>query len=507
MKKRISVLLVCLGLVACLTACNLAEMEFGGLVGELLGGNEGIEPGGVPVEPDVNYGTAIDETWIEDDWVSPDVETVTQGPIETLNPHEFYGYELVILGQNTQDLGMEHMGDVFETMAFERNDMLQERFGITVTTVMVERATLPTHVKQDVNAGVGEYTLVYAEMVQAAPELGQGGYLISLYDLPYVDLYSSAWDQSMHRELTVGNYLPMATGEVTPDAIKNTAAILFNTEIATDLGLDMYDYVQTGGWTLEKMYSISKEAVVDLNADGRITLQDDRVGFVGDFNGAQAFAVGTQAQIVIKSAENLPLLDASAIEHMQSIYAVFYSLATSTGSYYMTQRDYMQTMTQIESYFINGEVLFCGSDLQGVDEVRMTELQYGILPYPKQSEQQTDYRSYINAQATAVMVPGSISDFGFAGYSLEAMAQLMCDNSSTLHYRIAFSPQDVEMLNVIAQTRTPDFASNYFYTELPAAQSFMRAMEDSGDSVTTVLRSGSKSLEKQIAKLIENAAR
>ena len=64
MKKRLFAALLCLILVVSFAAC---DMEFGGLVGELLG--EGGAIGGVIDRPDVE-DSWIEETWVEDETVS-----------------------------------------------------------------------------------------------------------------------------------------------------------------------------------------------------------------------------------------------------------------------------------------------------------------------------------------------------------------------------------------------------------------------------------------------------
>ena len=505
MKKRALAALLCAMLISTLVACDI---EPGGLVGELLGGNENIVEGVVPEQkyPDTDMTVGDEQTWIDQTW--PDIET--QGPVEELNPDAYRGYELVIAGQNVVDLGYEEVeGNVVSVLSYARNHELHSTYGITVNAVMLEREDLTDMVKNDVTSGTGEYHMVYGSMCEALNDLMPNGYLYSLYDLPYVDLTSAAWDQSMHEGLAIGKYLPMATGAITPDASLQTSLLLFNAQMAEENGFDLFAYAAYGDWTIDKMYSVCKITFADLNGDAVLELENDRFGFVGSHLDAQAFATGFGASLISKDENNLPMPDTVAMDRMQAAYSDFYKLATSSISYYVTRQESLQNMDALTNCFADGRALLWASDVQGALEMMNADtVRYGILPYPKLDQSQEQYCSYVDCQATAVMVPehSDSEKLALAGYALEAMAQI----SQRLYYdklamRVAPTEKDMEMIQLVWQTKTLDFGSNYFFMSMACSQSFASAMESGNSSVISQISAESKRLAKELEMLKEAA--
>lgn len=509
MKKRVAAVLLSVLLIGALSACNLADLELGGLVGELLGGNEQVVPGQTMIPPDVNLDdqeTWIEETWIEETWTAVDNSV----PVPDLNPDAYRGHELVILGTNAVDLGHGDDGnDIVSMLSYTRNEIMGGDYGIKIVSVEMQMEELPASVKTDVHAGTGEYHLVYAGMYLALPELATGGYLHSLYDLPYVDLTSDAWDQGIRQGLAIGDYLPMATGAITPDATLKTSLLLYNSQIADNIGLDMYAYAAYGDWTMDKMYGICEVVCVDLNSDGTWSPEHDRLGFVGTYSCAQAFAVGMNAQVIGKEESNLPVQE--DVEVLENAYARFYNLVTMHGSYYLTQREYLQSQSSAPAKcFADGRALLLASNVQGALEMLNSGVTYGILPYPKLDVSQDQYCSYVDSMATAVMVPVSVDGekLELVGFVLEAMAQ----TSQNLYYeklgmRVASSDKDMDIFKMIWHTKTMDFGCNYFITSDPSVQCFMRAMEENQATVAVLIRQQSKALQKSLAKLIEDVKR
>ena len=523
MKKRIVIALLCLTLTCALTACNLAEFELDGIVGELLGNIdlpgenlEVIEPeppvgGGVSPKteqaettPNVGWET---ETWIEEMWTE-DVtysEIETEGPWVELPMHMYEGERLTLLGIHQHDVGSERSGDSMEEATYARNAALTAYCGIEVDGVLVEQTALYDQVLNDVMAGSSDYDIVFGSIASDGSRLAQNGALVNLSGLPWVDLTHERWDEDIYNGLAYGSYLPMATGSITPDAMLKTSVILFNPELAEQNHIDMYSYVMDGGWTIEKMLGMVENNYVDLNGNGMADADADLFSYVSTFEGAQAFATGADVSIFVKDEAQIPSIN-EGLDQVVWVYNVLYSMVGNIASVYVTMNDVMQDYDQLqmpEKVFADGRALFYGATLEQAMNMVNTSTQFGMVPYPKATLDAREYRSYVDCNATAVMVPQSVRNQDFSGYALEALGQYnngLYDGS--LSMRICSSPEDVEMLQLILESKTFDFGCNYMaLTDSEKVMLFRIALENGNSAIGSMWQKQEKALEKQLKKL------
>lgn len=516
MKKRIIIILMCLTLVCALTACNLAELEMGGLIGELLGDAE--LPSGDPsdsfitVYPTPN-GTDISvlppieiapDDWTEDSYI----ESETAMPSVDLPQHAYAEQRLTLLGVLDSDLGIDDSVDIVQSLSYNRNVAMKNVYSLEVDTVLVESDDeLARQVRNDVTADGNAYHLIFGTIYQSGAELTQIGCLANLNNLPWVDLTHSRWDEDIYNGFAIGNYLPMATGAITPDATMKTAIIAFNPNIANQMGLDMYDYVQTGGWTLEKMLSISEEVYADLNGDGLSNPTKDRFGFVGNFTSAQAFACGTGAEVIVKGENHLPMVNVQT-EQLRESFAVVYKLVHARSTHYVPQSTVLQDYDQLYApaqTFAQGRALFCATNVEQAMTLIEDSQAFGILPYPCW-EMDGEYHSLVDFSATALMVHKGMEDEEFAGYALEAMAQVSEQvYPDRIAMKICTSPNDAEMLQLVLDTKTFDFGSNYFSKSRGDMVWLFRHMIETGQTdVGSLLTKNQKVLQKEVLKIQAN---
>ncbi len=522
MKKKLAIALLCLTLTCALAACNLAEFEFGGIVGELLGNidqpgeNFGVidpEPpvDGVPIETAPteaeSNGHWETETWIEEMWT----EDVTYGEIETEGPwvelpvNMYEGERLTLLGIHKHDLGLERSEDSMQEATYARNQALKAYCGIEVDGVLVEQTGLYDQVLNDVMAGSGSYDIVFGSIARDGSRLAQNGALVNLSGLPWVDLTNDRWDEDIYNGLAYGSYLPMATGSITPDSMLKTSVVLFNPALAETNQIDMYSYVRDGGWTMEKMLGMVANNYVDLNGNGMADADADLFSYVSAFDGAQAFATGAGISLIVKDESQIPVLS-QGLPQMEWVYEVFYNLTNNIASVWVTMNDVMQDYDQLqvpEKVFADGRALFYGTTLEQAMNMSNASVQFGIMPYPKADWDVEEYRSYVDCNATAVMVPQSVRNQDFAGYALEALGQYndgLYDGE--LSMRICSSPEDVEMLQLILESKTFDFGCNYMaLTDSDKVMLFRTALENDSSAIGTLWQKYEKAFEKQLKKL------
>ena len=521
MKKRIAIALLCLTLTCALTACNIAEFEFGGIVGELLGNID--LPGEIlgEIEPEPPVGVIPPETeqvettpnvgWETETWVEHWTEDVTYGEIETEGPwvelpvDMYAGERLTLLGIHKHDLGAERSEDIITDASYARNRVLTAYCGIEVDGVLIEQTALYDQVRNDVLSGEGSFDIVFGSIARDGAPLAQDGMLVNLSGLPWVDLTHERWDEDIYNGLAFGSYLPMATGSITPDAMLKTSVILFNPELAEQNYINMYDYVLEGGWTIEKMLGMVANNYVDLNGNGTADADADLFSYTATFESAQAFATGAGISVFVKDESQIPSIN-EGLDQIVWTYSVLYNMVENIASVWVTMNDVMQDYDQLqtpEKVFADGRALFYGATLEQAMNMVNTSTQFGMVPYPKATLDAREYRSYVDCNATAVMVPQSVRNQDFAGYALEALGQY--NNGlyeGEFSVRICFCPEDADMLELILESKTFDFSCNYMaWTDSDKVMPFRIALENGNSAIGSMWQKQVKTLEKQLKKL------
>ena len=499
MKKRVLVALLCLTLVSCFVAC---DMEFGGLVGELL--SEGGAIGGVIDRPaDVDPYPSIEETWIETDIM------IEPTPGLELPENVYPGESVTILGSDYGDLGSpEVLSGIVHELSYQRNKMVEDAFNIHINTEYCSWTAIAERVKVTVQTGSPDYDIVMAEIALTGAPLALDGYLANLNTLPYVNMSSSAWDADVNEGLAIGSYLPMATGALVPSSDMLTAMIAFHKPMADEMGVDMYDYVTSGGWTLAKMHAFVNETYMDLNGNGQAD-SDDRFGLALEGDRTYAFACGADVMLVNKDAQNLPVINDSSDsdqDPMLVAFDEFYAMVLNRGCLYLPTHSFTATGKQEpQVVFENGRALLYGTTVENAFSLQEMGVEFGMLPYPKLSEEQESYQSFVSTAARAVMVPLSARDHDLAGYVLEALAQtsngLYRDRIST---KVCPSAQDMEMMMLVWDTKTLDFGSNYLMGEMNLpVQYFGKLLDTNSGTVITWLAQNLKGIQKGLDQVVE----
>lgn len=515
MKKRLILILVSLLLIGSFAAC---DMEFGGLVGELL--NEGVLGEGLLGEIDeVTIGNVIDrpdvedswieETWGEETWVETDI-LIEPTPGLELPENAYPGESVTILSSDYQDLGsLEELSGIVHELSYQRNKMVEDAFNIHINTEYCSWTDIADKTKTIVRAGAPDYDIVMAEIAYTGAELALDGCLVNLNTLPYVDMSGSAWDADVNEGLAIGSFLPMATGALVPTSDLSTSMLAFNKQMADEMGVDLYDYVACGGWTLSKMHTFVSETYVDLNGNGQAD-GDDRFGLALEGDRTYAFACGADVMLVDKDAQNLPVINDSSDsddDPMLVAFDEFYAMVLNRGCLYLATHSFTNAAKQEpQIVFESGRALLYGTTVEITLNLYETGILHGVLPYPKLNEEQVNYQSFVNTSACAVMVPKSARNHDLAGYALQGLA-LVSDGlyQQRLSTKFCNSAQDQEMLMLIWDTKTLDFGSNYLIGEMENKVQYFSALLDgqSGNVVSWFIQN-QKGLQKYLEKLISS---
>ena len=172
-------------------------------------------------------------------------------------------------------LAVEEIGDIVNDTVYRRNRAVENRLNINLNIILgpgwEKWNAMANQIKKSIDAGDQSYDLI-AGWSATAPALSLQNLFMNLKELPHVEMSRLWWNQSMLTEMTLGGRLYFLCGDMTLSMIQNCSVIYFNKTVQKNYELpDLYQIVLDGKWTIDYMYTLTKDISIDLNGDGVIT--------------------------------------------------------------------------------------------------------------------------------------------------------------------------------------------------------------------------------------------
>lgn len=285
---------------------------------------------------------------------------------------------------------------------YQREQTINQAYDITITVTKAEE-------KASTNgAGPGFRNLQKAATTNSLDyHLGIiGGYDVSnlaeanhLYDinsLKYINTENSWWDQNANKDLSINDMLFYTNGSLTAAYSESTFVIYVNKALATEeLGedVDIYQLVKDGKWTIDKLAEFSRTVTEDVNGDDKMNGADKYGLYVWDDSmlGMMA-AAGTRIATVQEDGSiALTLSNDNTI----NMFNKFMDIACDTAYALQYQRAELKPAEGVIKAFQANRALFWQTSNVNTKQLRDMEAEFGILPYPKLSEDQERYYSTI----------------------------------------------------------------------------------------------------------------
>ena len=396
-------------------------------------------------------------------------------------------------------------GDVLDDSIFQRNAALEERFNIKITAQVREETQLTPTLKASVMAGDDEFQLFAGHIIYAGMAICDGLYY-NWYDVPGIDFSKPWWSDSNVQDLTYDGLAVLAMGDFALTTIDSTYCFYFNKQIAADYDLpDMYQLVNDGKWTADKLIEISKDIYRDLNGDG-----------VADENDFYGYAIGARSPINVylwsfgeKLGKQQP--DGTVImdyfnDKVVDIYSKLYDMTWGSEGVFVRykQDDFMIP----DDMFVNNQVLFLPEVFRFADQdLRDFNTDYGIIPYPKWDEAQTDYYTMVDGGHEGLAIPASAQELEFVGAITEALNAESWKRVVPTYYDIVLKTKgtrdevSVSMLDYILQHRIFDFG--YVYGQFGAAFWPQYLAEKKTADISSYYEKNHKAFDKTMTKVFE----
>ena len=442
MKKYLKIPLLC----AVLAVFAVAAVSCGGENGGTAADNNITQPG----EPGETAGITPEETI--NSGLPPGFNAVDMGGKEiTLVMLNWHNYEPL----SVHDIDVEElMGEGFNDSAYNRNKFMEETFNCVVNTIAFPTQDSVSPIRNQIRAGDDSYDIIFFRAITSLP-LVTGGYLHDFSDIPHIDLNGPWWDKSSVDAMSLGGKVFSLVGDYSMTVLSCVWLTYFNKEMVADFALDdPYRLVKDGGWTLSKMYEMGKEAAEDLNGDGIMDI-DDRWGFMHIDNSATALFNGFGEKLVDIGSDGYPYISLGN----QSAMEKFVHIAETLSDHDVFLNAHRRTPNANiyeAGMFVWGQSLFSLGGVYYAPEMREMEQMFGLLPYPKYNEEQTEWFNPIHSAAIPLLtVPITNNDLENTGLFAEAFTYQGHTNIRPQFYdvmlqrKVARDDESEEMLDFI----------------------------------------------------------
>ena len=355
----------------------------------------------------------------------------------------------------------ELSGDVLSDAIYERNKSVEDRFGVKLNFISDNYKTLTGVIQNSVLSGDDEYQLLANHALRSNSWVS-AGILNNWYDIGYVDFEKPWWSPSNREDLTYNGTALFAVGDFSLTTIGRTYAIYFDKIHGDSYNLpDMYQVVRDGKWTIDKLSELSKDVYTDLNSDGKRDF--------GDFYGYSTAVTSNIGAYLFTSG--LKIIDKGEIVldvgKTSDLIAKLITLTqVNEGTFY--DPDYKNANGNMNyagaEKMAAGTTLFASAMIEtGVEYLRDSRNDYGIIPYPKWDEEQDDYITIVDGGFTIMAIPKTVVNTDQAGIIAEALCAETYKNVIPVYYETAIKTkgardeESIEMIDFIMSKRVYDF--------------------------------------------------
>ncbi len=350
----------------------------------------------------------------------------------------------------------EETGDTIKDIIYQRNAEVERYFDIDFSfragNVEETNSSATPKIRSFIQAGDDTYE-VYVNVQHAGmPLVYEDLFVEWTENMPYANLDNPWWYQNVKRDLNFSDKIYVMVGDYNFHCLKASGAIAFNKTIMDELEMEYpYQMVKDGTWTIDKFIEMVKAGQKDLNGDGIIKPEDDRLGFSGwKWEMVPAMFVGMGGSPVTKDDDNLPVLNINNERTFNVIDKLIELYDDGNGAW-----DGGNTYGVSGKMFNESRLLFHDTTLTGLPGLRNLEDDFGAVPYPKLDEDQEDYYSRIVNFSSLTYIPVTNQKLELTSAVLEYMAYISHNElipafyDEILNIKTARDYETEEMIDII----------------------------------------------------------
>ena len=443
-----------------------------------------------------------------DDGAAPSQSGEIVSPAETEPPEtelplpeaDYDGYEVRVLNNISNfaytNIGEEGLtGESLDDAVYNRNKTVEEKLNVTFSIEKREYYDTRDTISKVVSAGEDVYDFYTCDLNILLGH-AMNGYVLNAKNVDTIQFDRPWWNKQAIDSVSIGDAIYGFFGDLHTGYFESHNVAAFNKRIVTDLNLsDPYELVHNNEWTLDRMIDMMTAAKMDLDGDGKWTVEDQYGLSMYQGNWSIAFITGGNAFIAEKDENNLPVWNGISERFLSIFEAAAAGIFNENTNNALNARGTLPG--DLELYrlmFIYNRVLFLVTQIGVLKNMRDVEFELGVVPSPKYDDVQKDYVSLIFQGANAVGIPITNPDAERTGVVLDYLAARSTNTvrdvymNQTLDFKYIQDEESQEMLDIILSTGTFEIAAVYDWGGIAG-------------QVMTLLNAGKTTLASTAAKL------
>ncbi len=346
---------------------------------------------------------------------------------------------------------------ILDAAIIERNDILFELYNCFVAVEDVDKGTLTNDFATNQNR----------------IDILNGKYNISNKYTQYynfheldIDLEQPWWDQGIINDLTVDGKLFAVTGAYSLTSFDATWVMFFNKTVLENneklAGVDPYELVNNNEWTLDKFYEIIKKAGSEDGDQSMTTGSGDIFGLVSSdfgirglyFGAGQGYAVKTDGKD--GTSEFTHAFTDAAVTATDKVIEIYSNEYVTITGYTTVQSQMRSDLTLFAPEVLRMASFYAGKQGESTDPVDI-----GIVPHPKLSADQANYKHNVDNHIIYTCVPKTCTDIERIANFLEVYAYhsyftVYNDYLNLYKYTYTTDTEAANMVDIILQSRSFD---------------------------------------------------
>lgn len=395
-----------------------------------------------------------------------------------LPKEKFNGEEYNILGRKHTPWGSD---DLYATdtktdlsaAVFARNSAVELRYGIIINVNMYDG---PVNIVTAMDlADTSDYDLYDVTLGQWGRDLSTGCFQ-DLTKSDVLDLSDSWWDQRFIENLTIYDQLYGVLSDATYVDKMATWATIFNKDmvLAHNLDVDIYKLVEDGEWTFAKVLELAKRVNLDANEDGVMEIGGkDIYGIGGELANLDFLIQASGMPYAYYQDDKIVYSLVDRVLDFDGVFNAVYDLVADSTLTYMADA-HTAGWSGGRKLFQQQQMLFYISGVLNLPVYfRGYEHDYGVVPMPKYTKEQTRYYNPVTTyNCPTLCVPRNAENTRMSMMILQALS---CRGEETLipvfydnvlKYQASRDPQTWAMMDMIFEDRIFDLATIHNFGKL-----------------------------------------
>lgn len=432
---------------------------------------------------------------------------------------DFEGIDIRILHRSDGDqLDLEifaddESGDVVETAVYRRNQKIEERLNVRIKETSIAATihdgdTVANVVRKSVQSGSDDYDLCVNHM-SGSVILILEGMCRNLNQLPYLDFDRPWWVKDFIDNVTVYGKCYIMAGDIGLSMIESEYLMYYNKVLYGNyFGDSLYDLIDSGGWTIDKLSEMCETAYSDLNGNSTAD-KEDQYGYGST---ALRFVDGLLCSCDVKLTEKdengepcfVIEQNPRTFEFVEKVNSLFYDSNRS-----LMFQDSEKGDREISDVFAAGRLMFIPNTMMGAAYLRDMKDDFGVIPMVKLNEEQPDYTAGVHNGFSAWLMLTTTPHANENAAFCEAMCAESYNTVTQAYYEVALKEKysrDEEtrrMLDLIRASLKFDFG----YVNSGMLDSVMQQFRDlvkaKPDKVASNMAKKMTSCQKALEKFLD----